>query len=446
MSDPARSAARPVRVPASRAARLARMGSIATGIAGNVAIGALRDVGRGTQPTLRDLLITPGNIRRLTEELANMRGAAMKVGQLLSMDAGEVLPPELAELLARLRDDAHFMPPRQLKQVLDAAWGEQWSKAFASFDVRPIAAASIGQVHRAKLRDGRDLAIKVQYPGVARSVDSDVSNVGALVRMSGLVPRGFDLAPYLAEARRQLKDETDYRREGGCLRAFGARLADSPVFELPGYVEDWSSDNVLAMSFVAGQPIEAVVDLGPEVRQQVAAELIDLAFRELFEFHDVQSDPNFANYRFNAESGRIVLLDFGATRPVGAEVVRLYHRLFSAGLAGDAAGIAAAVEGFGLLPQGTRPAHRARILAMAEHAFARLRATELYDFGDLTLSRWMQEESMALAAEGYLPPPVPMDALFLQRKFAGLFLLANRFGAQLPIRQILEHHLARSVP
>ncbi|MEO0999075.1 MAG: AarF/ABC1/UbiB kinase family protein [Pseudomonadota bacterium] len=435
---------RALRVPASRAARLARMGSMAGGIAGNVALGALRGFGRGAQPSLRDLLVTPGNVRRLTDELARMRGAAMKVGQLLSMDAGEILPPELAELLARLRDDAHFMPPRQLKQVLTAAWGPDWLKSFATFDVRPIAAASIGQVHRAVLRDGSEVAVKIQYPGIARSVDSDVANVGALVRMSGLVPRGLDLAPYLDEARRQLRDETDYRREGRCLETFGERLRDDAAFEVPAFVEAWSGETVLTMSFAAGIPIEDVAGHDDDVRQQVAADLIDLMFRELFVFGEVQSDPNFANYRYNADTGRIVLLDFGATRTVDPAVVALYRQLFAAGLSGDDTALAEAVSAFGVLPEAIRPAHRERILGMAEGAFARLRASELYDFTDLSLSRWMQEETLALAADGYVPPTLPMDALFVQRKFAGLFLLANRLRARVPIRSIITRHLAGS--
>ncbi|MEM1382845.1 MAG: AarF/ABC1/UbiB kinase family protein [Pseudomonadota bacterium] len=387
-------------------------------------------------------MISPRNIRRLTEELAHMRGAAMKVGQLLSMEAGDVLPPELSDILARLRDDAHFMPPAQLKKVLSTSWGDRWVGQFQSFDVRPIAAASIGQVHRARLRDGRDVAVKIQYPGVARSVDSDVANVGALVRLSGLLPKGFDIAPYLDEARRQLREETDYLREGRCLESFGKRLRGSPKFDIPEYYEDWSSPTVLTMSFVAGDPIETAAALDADLRQQIATDLIELLFREIFEFGEVQSDPNFANYRYNAQTGRIVLLDFGATRPLDAEIVELYRRLFAAGLSGDQTALAAVATDLGGLTAGTAPEHRQRLLAMMDRAFDALRATELYDFADTALSRRMQDETMDLAADGYVPQPVSMDVLYLQRKFAGLFLLANRLRTQVPVRAMLERHLA----
>ncbi|MEO0654258.1 MAG: AarF/UbiB family protein, partial [Pseudomonadota bacterium] len=232
---------RPVAVPQSRLSRLARLGGMASGVAGGMAVEGVRQIGRGARPELRDLLLTPANIGRVTDQLARMRGAAMKVGQLVSMDTGEMLPPELAQIMARLRAEADHMPPKQLKTVLTAAWGPDWVKRFRRFDVRPIAAASIGQVHRAQTRDGRDLALKVQYPGVRRSIDSDVTNVGALIKVSGLLPPGLDLAPLLDEARKQLHEETDYLREGAQLARFGALMAEAPDIRVPTLAEDFTT-------------------------------------------------------------------------------------------------------------------------------------------------------------------------------------------------------------
>jgi predicted unusual protein kinase regulating ubiquinone biosynthesis (AarF/ABC1/UbiB family) len=140
---------------------------------------------RGERPSLPASLLTPATAARLTRDLGRMRGAAMKLGQMLSMDTGLVLPPEMTAVMAALRADAPHMPPKQLQGVLNAEWGKGWYGRFARFDVRPFAAASIGQVHRATTRDGRELAIKVQYPGVRASIDSDIDNVATLLRLPG---------------------------------------------------------------------------------------------------------------------------------------------------------------------------------------------------------------------------------------------------------------------
>ena len=177
---------------------MARMGTLATGLAGGMLAEGARQWAQGKRPSARDLLLTPANARRVADQLAQLRGAAMKVGQLLSMDAGELLPPELGEILARLRSDAKPMPIGQMDDVLTAAWGAGWDARFAQFGFTPIAAASIGQVHRATTKDGRQLAIKVQYPGIRQSIASDVDNVGTLLRVSGLLPAHLDVAPLLA--------------------------------------------------------------------------------------------------------------------------------------------------------------------------------------------------------------------------------------------------------
>ena len=410
------------------------------GVAGNMAVNGLTQLAKGQKPAMRDLLVTPQNISRVTEKLAQMRGAAMKLGQLVSMDTGEFLPPEMAQIMARLRDDAHIMPPAQLKHVLNANWPDKWLSAFAKFDVRPIAAASIGQVHRAQLKDGTDLAIKVQYPGVAKSIDSDVANVGALMRMSGLLPKGFELAPYLDEARKQLHQETDYAQEGQHLSRFGLLLADAPEFAVPTFCPEWSTPEILAMSYVEGVPIEQAAQQDEAERCRIAEALIRLMLQELFDFGVMQTDPNFANYRYNPKTGRIILLDFGATRTLDPVVVDQYRQLLVAGLADDQTALAAIAEDVGFVAADTAPRHREAIMDMMCMAFAALRQDVPFDFTDKTLPRAMQSAGIALAEDGFIPPPLPIDVLLLQRKFGGIFLLASQLGAQVDLADYLDQY------
>lgn len=427
---------RELAVPAGRMSRFFRMGSLASSIAGNVALNGARELARGQRPDLRDLMITPRNIQKITDQLAQMRGAAMKMGQLMSMDGGDVLPPELTEIMGKLRNDAHFMPPKQLREVLNRHWGDGWLSKFEKFDVRPIAAASIGQVHRARLKDGRDMAIKVQYPGVARSIDADVANVGTLMRLSGLMPQGFDAAPYLDAARVQLHEETDYAREGHFLHRFGERLNGSPDFTVPGFYEDWSSNAVLAMEFLAGRPIETLAEEDQATRDRAMTLLLRLTFQELFEWHEMQTDPNFANYLYDPDGGKIVLLDFGATRRIDPALAEQYRCLMAAGLTGDRAGLWDAALAMGLVSEDMPSQHASRIREMMDLGADTFAAGDIYDFSDRTLSQAMQREGEALVADGFVPPPVPMDILYIQRKFGGLFLLATRLKAKIAIKQL----------
>lgn len=436
--------ARPVSVPSGRAARFTQLGSMTVSVAGSMAVNGLVQLGKGQKSTLRDLLLTPRNLHKITDQLAKMRGAAMKVGQLVSMDTGELLPPELAQIMARLRADADYMPPQQLKQVLNAQWPANWLRQFAKFDVRPIAAASIGQVHQARLKDGREVAIKIQYPGIAKSIDSDVANVGALIKMSGLLPKGFALEPYLREAALQLHEETNYTLEGAHLSRFHDLLEGDDRFGLPALITEWTTTQILVMDFIPSMPIEDTTTLPQDTRDQILHDLIDLMLDELFNFGWMQTDPNFANYRYDPTSKRIILLDFGATRPISPGIADQYRRLLSAGMKDDADQLHDMAAEIGFFDHETLPAHRTQIVDVMRTVFAALVADTLFDFSDNALSRDMQMKGMALADAGFIPPPLPIDILFLQRKFAGMFLLGNRLRAKLPIAQMLHARLANT--
>jgi predicted unusual protein kinase regulating ubiquinone biosynthesis (AarF/ABC1/UbiB family) len=433
-------------VPAGRLSRLAAFGSLAGGVAGAVLVDGAKRLASGQRPDPASLLLTAANARRITDQLANLRGAAMKMGQLLSMGGSEFLPPELSDILARLRADAQHMPPKQLEKVLDANWGKGWRTKFARFDVRPIAAASIGQVHRAQTRDGRDLAIKIQYPGVRKSIDSDVDNVGTLVRLSGLVPAGIDYAPLLAEAKRQLHEEADYEREAACLAEFGALLADEPDVIVPELHGDFTTRDVLAMSFVKGRPVESLETADQPTRDRVMTLLMRLLLRELFEFGLMQTDPNFANYRYDAESGRLVLLDFGATRRFEPEVAERYRRLMHAALAADVAAarpaLAQAMQDIGFFGADTPAKHRDNIVGMFEQGMAPLRLTGHFDFSATEMLPELREKGRDLARDRDFWHVPPVDTLFLQRKFGGIFLLGNRLGATVDLLALLTPYRA----
>ena len=425
-------------VPTGRTARLLRFGGIASGIAGNVAAGGLRALASGRRPDLAQLLLTPANTLRLTDGLSHLRGAALKLGQMVSMDTGLVLPNELTVILGRMRDDARHMPPKQLQTVLNAEWGTGWYSRFTRFDVRPFAAASIGQVHRAVTRDGHDLAIKVQYPGVRASIDSDVDNVATLMRMPGLLPRGMDIRPLLTEAKRQLHAEADYLAEAKHLARFGSLLDGSEMFALPALHTALCTPQVLAMDFMESAPLDSLVNAAQIVRDRVAGALIDLVLRELFVFGAMQTDPNLANYRYDPKTGRIVLLDFGAVQPIAPELAADFRALARVALEGGASETRDAMLRIGYFGPATAPHHQALIQSMFEVAMAPLRQDGPFDFGRSDLLERLRDMGLAIGNDRELAHLPPAATLFLHRKIGGMYLMAAKLRARIALRPMVE--------
>lgn len=429
-------------VPSRRLSRLGQFGRLAGGVAGGMLVEGARRLASGERPSMRDMLLTPGNAERVADRLSHLRGAAMKLGQMISLDSGDMLPPELGDILARLRERAHHMPPQQLQRVLAAEWGTDWRTRFVQFDARPIAAASIGQVHRATTRDGRDLAIKIQYPGVRESIDADVDNVATLLRVSGLLPRELDIVPLLAEAKLQLQEETDYLREGAQMEAYRRLLADRPEFVVPSLDLEFTTASTLAMTYVAGNQIESLETAGSDERDRVTALIFDLVLDELLRFGLMQTDPNFANYRYQHDTGRIVLLDFGATRAVLPETAQAYRRLLSAGLAGDREGVRTAALEAGFIGPALVMRHRTQLDRIIDVVLAELERSGPFDFADRSFLGVIREQAASMGMDRAAWHIPPADTLFVQRKISGTALLAARLGAHVDIRAKVAAHLA----
>lgn len=425
-------------VPTSRIGRLARVVRLAGGVAGGMVAEGSRRLRDGERPRARELLLTPANARRLTRELSNMRGAAMKMGQILSMDTGDFLPRELTDILARLRSDADSMPPKQLNKAMVAAYGEDWEELFYGFEWSPIAAASIGQVHKAYAPDGREVALKVQYPGVARSIDSDVDNIATLLRISGLLPEGVNIQPLLEEAKKQLREEANYLSEAEHLQAFCDALKNDDRFLLPQVLPELTREQVLVMTHVDSQPIEVISELDQDERDRVVTALVDLMLQEFFDLRMVQTDPNFANFRYRPNDGQIVLLDFGATRYFKAGFVNNYKSLVRAAIRSDHKRLLAAAEKIGYIVTDANEDYRAFVMQVFQMVLEPLAFEGDYDFGNSRLSARLAKlgESAQDFREFWQAPPA--DAVFFHRKVGGMFMLAHRFGARVDIRQLAE--------
>ncbi|HHF3060265.1 ABC1 kinase family protein [Vibrio diabolicus] len=428
-------------LPTHRISRFSKFASLATRVAGNVIAEGTKQIAKGNKPKAKDLLLTPQNIARLTDQLAHLRGAAMKLGQMLSMDAGDVLEPELADILSRLRSNADPMPAKQLNGVMESSLGTSWKAEFLSFNFKPIASASIGQVHQAYSDAGDNLAVKVQYPGIRKSIDSDVDNVGTLLKVVGLIPESVDYKGLLEEAKKQLHDEADYTREAQFAIRYHDALKEHPHFVVPKIHTESCSDSVLAMEFIDGVPIEHIEHYDQSTRDFVMHSLLELLFRELFEFKMVQTDPNFANYLYIESTRQIGLLDFGATREYSERFSAGYRQAFASVMNNDEQGLNDALEQIGFFSQTILPDQRQAILDLVKMACEPMLVDEPYDFKASGLAQKLREAGTILSMEQEYWHTPPADALFLHRKIGGMYLLAARIGAKVNIRQLVQPYL-----
>ena len=430
------------RVPQSRLGRLARLGLAAGELAVGGAMQGLRRLGGSSEA---EPMFSVATARRLAERLANLRGAAMKLGQLISLESEGLLPPELAQALESLRSQAAPMPLAQLRRVLGRAYGSGWERRFARFDETPIASASIGQVHRARTIDGRELALKVQYPGVARSITSDVDNVATLLRLAQLLPLGVDVEEIAREAKRQLAQEADYLAEAGFLEQYARLVADDPLIVLPKVHWDFTTARVMAMDYMEGVPLDSLGAETPQaIRDTLGAALQRLMFRELFEFRVMQTDPNFANYLYQPSTARLVLLDFGATQHFSRAYAERYRRITRAIVAGDRPAIEREARRIGYIAEDASQDVVDAAMEVLELVCEPLRPDDVYDYGASDLPRRARELGVDLAFKRGLLRMPPSHTLFLHRKLVGVYLLLARLGAHVPTGRLLRPFLAPS--
>jgi predicted unusual protein kinase regulating ubiquinone biosynthesis (AarF/ABC1/UbiB family) len=297
-------------------------------------------------------------------------------------------------------------------------------------------------VHSAHTKDGRHLALKIQYPGVRESISSDVDNVAALLRISGLIPKAIDYQPLLEEAKQQLHQEADYLQEAAYIRRYQDLLADSPEFVLTTVHDDFTTANILAMTHIGGVPIESLAHAPQEERDRVMHLLLGLLFREIFSFRLVQTDPNFANYRYDRDAQQLILLDFGATRAYPESISEGYRQVMQGAVQQDRALMDKGAAQIGFFQAFIKPEQRAAVLDLFEQACEPLRWNGVYDFGISNLASRIRDAGMALSMEQDYWHTPPADALFLHRKLGGLYLLAAKLRARVDVGGLFAAHLS----
>jgi predicted unusual protein kinase regulating ubiquinone biosynthesis (AarF/ABC1/UbiB family) len=327
------------RIPTSRIARTARIARLAAG-QGTRQLGTqaanLRRDDKGRQAALERRHVEAAE--QIVTALGTMKGAAMKMGQVLSfLDVGlvpEEYRDEFQRKLGELRDAAPNVRFSDMRKVLESELGEPLSDTFASFDEEPVAAASIGQVYRALLPDGREVAVKVQYPGVAQAVRADMQNLGMILRLMKQIAPGLDVKATAEEVRDRIGDELDYELEAQNQRSLARIFRGHPFIAVPDVVTGLSREKVLVTEFVHGAGFDAIKEMDQATRDRVGEIVFRFFFGCMYRHHQFSGDPHPGNFML-MDDGKVAFLDFGLFKVMQKELIEIELECQRAGHEGD---------------------------------------------------------------------------------------------------------------
>ena len=426
------------RLPVSSLARSTLSTGLLLRLGFNTSQNLFSDIITLKKPDLRSALVSKKNVTATVNTLKNLRGAAMKFGQLMSMDESIILSPDLAAVFAQLRSSGYSMTPSQLKKILNQNWGDGWLRNFKHFEVRPFAAASIGQVHKATLKSGEIVAIKVQFPGVRQSIDNDLSSLKFIMKTSGMLPAKFPLDYYITQCGDLLKRETDYELEAINITRFSEFLRSNDKLNVPKVYNQLSTQETLTMSFFEGRELSSKMAYDQSSINEISLSLLELLLNEIFTFKLVQTDPNLANFLLSEGDNSLCILDFGACCQVSEATHELYKDLLNVALTLDANKIKSFLEDKNFIPkdassEGTKFFDRIISIAINE-----ISQNEFFDFQQSKVFEIITEEDLNLYFELIPSSLFGSDFIFIQRKIFGLILFFRAIGAKLPLLKILK--------
>lgn len=395
----------------------------------------------------------------LVSEIGKLKGSIVKIGQMMALYGEHFLPEEITQALNTLNNQTVALAWPAIYAQIQHELGSRVNEL--TIDPEPIGTASLAQVHRATRKsDGLELVLKVQYPGVADAIDSDMNLFRNMIKLTRMVPQTREFDQWFDEVREMMHREVDYHLEAATTRRFAERLADDPRYIVPTIIDDLCTSRLLCMTFERGVPINSPVllSLPQQRRNQLGEASLEIAVRELFEWGEMQTDPNFGNYLVRLGDGdsqpdQIVLLDFGAIRQFDQHLLGVARNLIKAGYAHDIDAMVAAMSGydfFDAMPSTIKP-DMAKVFLIATEAFSSpqnnpdLAADVMdenlrYDWKRSQLhSRVMQRASKSMASRYFSVPP--KEFMFISRKFIGAYTFMTVINAKTNVRKMITPYL-----
>jgi aarF domain-containing kinase len=435
--------------------RSSRLLTLAAGLAAKEVAGRIeRAVARGEelQKSIQRVRRQVEQARQIVESLGRLKGAAMKAGQMITLELRDYLPPEVLDVLRELQDGAHFVSYDEIESILKKELGPAKLARLNSISREPIASASIGQVHAAKIAgdEGAETSIvlKVQFRGISDTIDSDLALLEKIVRgLLAVSLRDIDFGEVLSEVKEVLKQETDYRREASYLERYRALAAEIPGVVVPRVYEEFSTSRVLALSHEAGVSPEDWMKTNPDraQRDRFAGLFLDLYFREFFDWGFVQTDPNFGNFLIRADQNELVCLDFGATKEYPAEFRRTYRELLLACSSDDYGRTLQVAHALKLIDPRESDESKRLLYQVMREVLAMFRPeNQPFDFGDRDFVD-RTRATLIKMMRGLRHSPPPKDLIFLHRKLGGIYSLLKALDVRADLTPYWDRMVATPI-
>ncbi len=429
--------------PATKGRRLFKLASMTAQVAGGYAKNRIKSVFQSDEASAQDrtqMYERSGEV--IAKTLGELKGAVMKVGQMASV-AADVLPKEVQDALTSLQREAPPMPFEVIAGQIESEFSAAPETLFRSFERVPFASASIGQVHRAVTDDGREVVVKVQYPGVDGAVDSDLAHLKLALRASGLVrvPKK-SLDAVFGELKARLHEELDYTNEADNVRFFFEHYRDRQDVIVPQVVGERSSGRVLTLTYEPGDHLDEARSYPQDVRNEIAYGLFDLFAEQAFDLKVIHADPNPANFAFRPD-GSIVLYDFGCVKTLDPAIVEAYLFTVRASLDERYEDVEQGMVRLGARNLAGTPVPP-EYYKVWRDVFAKPLMGRPFDFSTAQLQREAMKNVPGFMAKYLTSFQPPTELVFLDRVVVGHYGTLRRLGAVVDFRAKLDAYLERA--